>query len=779
MTTTKRLERPRQIAATGLIAVFLLLSIVLPVSASIQEFQNAFNPRGYFVTIKSDPDHPQWLRSPFNTGFYRTGSGGQGGGTGDGGSSQKDELGHSNVQYTGEENGIDFVDAADVGTIYAIFDHNPLVSREFLIGYSKDEQAAQLGVIPDFSSYVGNPVRPGPTDPSGGGWWSIPVNLTLGEEQEDGSKAALADGTVYEFAFLRGLQANNGTTCVPMPGDEPGTYKGYIHTPFDDAERAEYDAHKYDEYEFITQIDPPGTSRDKTVDHTIQSVPMRYRIQTYASLKSWNEAPEHVEATELVNSVTEADYASGKYDRDNIEALRSALEELDREAEEEVKYQLQKDADWTILQMLDDLKAALEQGKKPTPVVSFDNYNASLENAETLYNDLKDQVGTEVGQYRKEAVDALKAQIDHAKSTINANSTQVQVDAEEAALDNAVMTALDGIITPPDEIVFTDAATGITVTASRSSLPENARLAVREVVSGSTEYDEMVARVSPTPDAVAIYRIVFFDGQDVVTPTAPVTVQIPLQDQFDQTAPQVYYLDDAASPGQTVDATAPEGYRIFTTQTLGTFVLAGQKQQEKPDDQQPDDQTPDDQKPDDQKPDDQQQPDNNQNNTPNNTPENNTPNNNQNNTPNNNTPNNNNNQNNTPQNNYTPQNNQQQNPVYNNTRTTTRTTRPNVRQTTRILRTTRDNKNNQRTQNEMTTTTIYRTQAAEPTTMTTTRPPTTQPEDTSDLEQDPNQHTLLFIALAIAAVGIGTGGYQLVKDKRENDNNDSGDDMQL
>ena len=397
----------RRATVTGLIVVFLFLLVAIPVGAQVKELQNAFNPRGYFVTLKSGGGS-QWLRSTFYTGFYRSGSGGQGGGTGDGGASGKDELGHSNVTYTGVEEGLDFVDAADVDTIYATFDHNPTPGKDYMIGYSKDEQAAQLQAIPNFTNYIGTPIRPGPKDPAGGAWWSIPVHLTLGKTNEDGSVDSMAPGTLYEFAFLRGCQANNGTTCVLMPGDAPGTVKGYVLAPFTDEERAVYDAHKYDEYEFITAILPEGSSRDKTVDHTIETVPMRYRVQTYADLSSWYEADVYKEVETFLAGVSEADYAAGKYARENVEDLWMTLDSLNEEAENSVKYQLQKDAEWTILQMLDDLRAALQTAKQPHPLVDFSNYYASLNNAEALYNDVKDNTGTAVGQYRPEPITALK-----------------------------------------------------------------------------------------------------------------------------------------------------------------------------------------------------------------------------------------------------------------------------------------------------------------------------------------------------------------------------------
>ena len=735
MTSSTTYHRARRAAAGGLVTVFLFCLVALPASAGVNALRNAFNPRGFFVTLKST-DQPEWLRSSFETGFYRAGEGGQGGGGGGNGSNaDKDDLGHSNIVYSEAENGLDYADAADVDTIYSTYDHNPTPGKNFMIGYSKNEQAASLEPIPDFTSYIGTPARGSATlqDPSGGQWWTIPIHLTLGEEQEDGTQNAMEPGTLYEFAYLRGNQANNGTTCVLMPGDEPGTYKGYLYNPnsFTEEERAIYEAHKYDEYEFITAIYPEGTSSDSTIDHTIESVPMRYRIQTYADLKTWTESAERTEAETFLSSVSESDYVSGKYIRENVAALKSTLEALDEEADTSVKYQLQKDAEWTIQQMLEDLKSALETAKQSRPVVNFEDYNKALSDAETVYADVKDKTGTAVDQYLPEPVNALKQAIDHAKSTVTSNSSQAEVDAQTAALEEATMNALDALVRPSEEVIFTDSATGITVTANASSLTANTRLVVREVVSGTTEYEEMVARVSPKPDAVAIYRILFYDGVDVVHPTQPVTVQIPLQNRFEQTAPSVYYLDDAGSPGKAVNATAPEGYRVFETSELGTFVLAGQKQAEPEEPTTPEEPTSSKQE--------EPTSDNNQNNQNN-------------------------------QNNARPQNNSTtQPPTHTTTRTTTRSV---ATRTTRIIRSTRNTQNNQRTQNEMTRTSTLQTQAVQPTTMTTTTTAPTTAKDTSDLEQNANQHTLLYIALAIAAIGIGAAAIEFIKDQRENDNED-------
>lgn len=723
MTKTVKTSPTRRVAAAGLVTVFLFFLIAMPASASVNALRNAFNPRGFFLTLKS-ADQPEWLRSSFETGFYRAGEGGQGGGGGGNGSNaEKDDLGHSNVRHIDGETGLDYVDAADVDTIYSTYDHNPTPGKDFMIGYYKDEQAKPLEAIPDFTKYIGTPARGSGTvvDPSGGQWWNIPIRMDLGEVHEDGTYDAMAPGTLYEFAYLRGNQANNGTTCVLMPGEAEGTFKGYLYNPnsFTEEERAEYEAHKYDEYEFITAIYPEGSSSDTTVDHTIESVPMRYHIQTYADLSKWYDSAEYRYAVSFLTSVTEQDYATGKYIRQNVEYLKTTKESLDKEAEEEVKYQLQKDAEWTIQQMIEDLKAAQQTAESNVAVTDFSRYNKTLEDAQIAYDYIKDKKGTEVDQYRPEAVDALDQAIRHAQTTIGKDSTQTQVDAETAALETSRVNALDALVRPSDEVIFTDAATGIMVTAKSSSLTANSRLVVREVVAGTTEYDEMVTRVTPKPDRLAIYRILFYDGVDVVHPTQPVTVQIPLLDSLEQTAPNVYYLDNTGSPAQQVNATAAQGYRIFETDTLGTFLVGGvlQNQQTPQNNQTPQQLTPQSVTPQDQ---------------------------------------------NAPQGqNQTPQQNQNNNPVHTTTRTTTRT----AARTTRVIRTTR-NANDQNKQNEMTTTSVLQTQAVQPTTMTTTAPAPTSAQDTSDLEQEPNQHTLLYIALAVAAVGVGAAAYEFYKDKR-------------
>ncbi|MBQ1369841.1 MAG: hypothetical protein IIY38_01780 [Clostridia bacterium] len=61
-------------------------------------------------------------------------------------------------------------------------------------------------------------------------------------------------------------------------------------------------------------------------------------------------------------------------------------------------------------------------------------------------------------------------------------------------------------------------------------------------------------------------------------------------------------------------------------------------------------------------------------------------------------------------------------------------------------------------------------------TPTTTTAPTTA-QDTSDLEQDANQNTLLYIALGVATVGVGAAGVEFYRDR--GGRKDDGDDTEL
>lgn len=530
----------RMMAALMAVVMLLCLSFVTAF-ASVTPLSNAFNPRGYYLITNEGNSY--WLSSNFVTGTY----------AGGGGASAKDNLGHSNISYTGSESGLDYIDAGDVKTICAITDHNPQPGYTFLIGYYRNSSGSALATIPNFRSYLpaseSGVVRRSDQyiDPTGSNWWTIPVSIDL------------QPGTEYEFAFLRGMRANNGTSCVLAEGN-----KGYVCYPFTDEEQKQYDAHKYEEYQFVTSISPAGEQSNTDVDHTVTLVPMRYRIQTYADTSAWTKGSK-----EARNFLKQSNLSN--YDQDKVNALSSLLSQDDSAISGTVKKQLQKNADASIAAMLSELQKALDQVKS-TAGTDLTRYEASLKAAEEYYAKVKDQGGTKTGQYDQGKIDALKTTIDTSKSTISASSSQTSVNEAADALDNAVLAVKMSLVTE-DNLIFYDSATGIYVTVPRGSVPDNVRLVVSEFPSGSSDYDAAVGRIDPEPGTAAVYRILFYDGKDAVKPTEGAVVQIPVKSGMTASQTTVYYLPDDEDGSTSISGTVTSDCQIFSVSALGTFAL--------------------------------------------------------------------------------------------------------------------------------------------------------------------------------------------------------------
>lgn len=204
--------------------------------------------------------------------------------------------------------------------------------------------------IPDFTDYVKTPATRGDkVDPSGEGTcWVFKIE---GFELEPGCK--------YEFGFQRGMQANNGITLV-LAEDKKGNAIGYIQQTdagLTSAEKAKYKSERYDEYEFISS----WYKNEDGEGYTVNRVPMRFSVQTYADLSKWEKAADKAQA--FLDSVTDKDLKTGKYKRSNIEQLRILLKDLNRKAEEEVKLMMQSQADAEINSMVNDLEDMLEKAK--------------------------------------------------------------------------------------------------------------------------------------------------------------------------------------------------------------------------------------------------------------------------------------------------------------------------------------------------------------------------------------------------------------------------------
>lgn len=138
--------------------------------------------------------------------------------------------------YTGTYSGTATIPAIKADgsdyTFYVYIDKNPKAYKDYIVLYKDNSQVSGL------SQYIGTATRSALTfDPSGQSYvWAVPITIPR-------SSNILEPGHHYEFAFLRGLQANNGVTCVI---DSANT--GYLAAPMTSDEQKQYDAHKNDEY---------------------------------------------------------------------------------------------------------------------------------------------------------------------------------------------------------------------------------------------------------------------------------------------------------------------------------------------------------------------------------------------------------------------------------------------------------------------------------------------------------------------------------------------------
>lgn len=271
---------------TAVLALLLVLTMAFPIaaSASVKKFadtpsgiagsgggkQGDVYVRGFSIDINGTEEGGlYWLESEYDNWNW-------------------------NPVYTGVTNGysedIPAVDDAGAQIAYnfnVYIDKNPrnVADGPFIVLYKNGEKVDLTGTVTvdgNEIAKIGAPVRgsadrTGNTvDPSGqSGRWTVPVTLTL------------EPGCDYEFAFLRGIQTNNGITCVV---DKDGT--GYLQNSFSPEEQEWYDEHKYDEfqyreYKYQTYIpsDKPGTQNIyKDAEHINPNEgtyhPMRFRFST-------------------------------------------------------------------------------------------------------------------------------------------------------------------------------------------------------------------------------------------------------------------------------------------------------------------------------------------------------------------------------------------------------------------------------------------------------------------------------------------------------------------
>lgn len=531
---------------TGIILILMMLWSMTAslVSADTWEFgtsgtgKNPFTPRGYLVDTEKGR---HWLSSPYdNSGPV--------------------------IRYSGVKNGVDYLEAKKSDgsnyTFYAMTDRNPWTDKSSWVGYGKKYLFAYKNGerIWNFNDYVQTPATRGDkVDPSGNGTcWVFKIE---GFELEPGCK--------YEFGFLRGMQANNGITLV-LAEDEKGNTTGYIQqtsSGLTKAEKAKYDREKNQEFEFISSWQKKSNGEGFTVNR----VPMRFSVQTYADLSKWEKAADKAQA--FLDSVTDADLKNGKYKRSNIKQLRLLLKDLNEKAENEVKLMMQNPADTKIKAMIKELNAMLEIAKsdKPEPA-DISKLMAKLKEAQQLYDKASVNIGVDVGQYGRIEVENLKEEIDRARE-MDKFTPQNEINHEVEALEYAI-TEVRASKVMEEQMIFYDKITGIYVIAPVGSLPEDAKLFVRRMGKETNDYKSIEKNLAKDETEAIYYRIQFYQGDRKIQPTKSVEVQMPIDDDISQKSSTVYAVGKGGSLSK-IQSVKSNGTQIFKRKTLSALVMAG------------------------------------------------------------------------------------------------------------------------------------------------------------------------------------------------------------
>lgn len=499
--------------------------------------QNPFTPRGYLVDTG---EGKHWLSSPFNNNGTK-------------------------VTYSGVQNGVDYLEAKKEDgsdyTFYAMTDRNPNpgagkigAGRIYLFAY-KDGQR-----ISNFTSYVNpTPTRDPEVDPSGNGTcWSLRIQ---------GLK--LDPGCRYEFGFLRGMQANNGITLV-LAENEEGYACGYIQETSEGLTKEEqkrYKQQKDQEYEFISS----WSKRPDGKGYDVNRVPMRFSLQTYADLSKWEKAEKN--ARNFLASVTTQDLKQGKYRRENIRGLKNLLDQLNREAEKEVKKKRQPEADRLMASMIKELQDMLEKAKSEKPEkTDLTKLKAVLKEARSLYRKAAENTGIEVGQYGRIEVETLGEEIKLAAS-LDPFSPQREINEQIRALEYA-MTEVKASLVQEEQRVFYDKVTGIYVIAAADALPEEAKLFVRRMGRETPDYKASAKYLSSEETEAVFYKMQFYQGDRITQPNKSVEIQMPIDDSISRSSSTVYQVGEKGQL-KKIKSLRAEDTRIFKQKNLTSFVMAG------------------------------------------------------------------------------------------------------------------------------------------------------------------------------------------------------------
>jgi len=520
------------------------------VSAQVWEFgtsgpgRNPFTAKGF--AIKTESGQVKWLYSKFSNGGY-------------------DDNGDIIMQdggttYTGTGWGLQYINAAKADgkpyQLFALTNRNPEIYY-YMFAHQKKSKNGDFTAISNFTSHLGTPFQTS-TDlvnfPNGiDHELAIPINNFVFEP-----------GTLYEFGFQQGMQAHNGISLV-LSGDGAGHYYGYLQRDFTADEQALYDRMKYVEYQFISSYTKvPGTNY-----YNVNFVPMRFSVQTFADLSAWNATAAEVQS--FINGITQSDYDSGRYCKTNIDNLKAELSSMQNKADNVVKKQLKVDADKSIDQMTNKITTDMNTAKTTRTTTDMTKLDAELQTAKDFYEDAENNVGTEEGNYSKEAVDNLKQMIDNA-STLTRQSQQSDIDNAVVELENAIINVKSSKI-ETDKIILNDFVNGITVTLNKGSVPDNVSLIVNRVDAEDERYKTYKDSLGEDVKEIKIFDILLYSGDNKIQPSQPMTVQIPVPDSMKNNDISVYLSGDDLKAGK-VSSVRTEDFVQVNSDTTGYFSLA-------------------------------------------------------------------------------------------------------------------------------------------------------------------------------------------------------------
>ena len=507
----------------ALCAAIMLICVIVPVFARAYEPFDTTNhlqrPRGFYILMKDGTK--QWLSSKFSL-------------------TNNSDKNVSPVQTSSGYQEF-YVDADDVAELRALVS-NGLTDSSMYVGHtaaiSRDGSSAgytwvNLGTqIADQSSE--------PTPNGGPNKWMIRYTTFK-----------FTPGTIYEFYYLRGIRANNGYTNVIEPGGQ-----GYLTYGENDSY---YNAHRYDEYEYIYW------SKDASGVFTITGTEkFRYRVQTYSDTSAWT-----AEAVKIDNFLSTA--TPEQYKETNLAALRDKLDSYNAAVAGPVRKMLQQDANAEINAMISDMEAALENTKadKP-PKADLTKYKAALSEAKLLYANTKNHIGKRVGQYGEQQVKALLSTINDAEAAVKDTSPQTTVDHYTSLLNQAIAAVKASKVTR-GELRFYDPSTGITVIAPKKSLPSDTRMVVAQYGGNDSTYTNSVKKTGSSN--ASLYDIAFYFGNKEVQPSENITVQIPITTDFNASKTLVFFVSSDGNSVSRISSSVSGSMHIFTYSKSGNFGI--------------------------------------------------------------------------------------------------------------------------------------------------------------------------------------------------------------